>query len=189
MVGSLPEGLAIGVAAAPTGTSTRSTTEPVASTMTTSDVRRPLDSAPSRMATACPSGDGSMARIAESSGASKSRFASPSLETDHTSLPETTWTTDAAPRTARRSVNEAGVAIATAVGRNAGDAAATASVGARVGLGSVANWGPASSSAHATSKQPATSAARHEDRLARERLIGPSQEDEQVRQVPGTRDH
>src|SRR5215212_8184 len=187
-VGSLGPRLAIGVAADSNGASTRFVTDPAASTMMICGNSRPLD-APSRStATACPSGDGSIARIVEPPGAWKSSPASPSLAIDQTSLPDTTKTTDAAPRTARRSVNEVGVAIDSAVGRSDGEADATASVGARVGLGSVANWGPASSSAHATSKQPATSAARHAEQLPRERLIGPSQEVQQVRPIPRQRD-
>src|SRR4051794_5850052 len=102
-----------------------------------------------------------MARIVDPSGAVKRRIAAPSLEIDHTSSPEATKTLDTAPRAPRRSVNDVGVVTnsASAVGRRAGDGDATASVGGRVGLGSVANCGPVSSSAHATSNKLATSAA------------------------------
>jgi len=73
-------------------------------------------------------------------------------------------------------VSDAGVATGCMVGRSAGDGDAAASVGGCVGLGSVANWGPGSSSAHAASIKPATSAARHAGQFLRERLIGISQE-------------
>src|SRR5918993_2214703 len=116
-----------------------------------------------------------MARTVASSGAVKRRAASPALEIAHTSLPEATKTIDAAPRTSSRSVNEAGVATGAVVGRSAGDGDAAASVGDCVGLGSVANCGPASSSAHATSMQQAKSATRYARLLSRERLISTSQ--------------
>jgi hypothetical protein len=98
-------------------------------------------------------------------------------------LPETMKTVDTAPRASRRSVNEVGVAIDSAVGKSAGDGEATASVGNRVGLGSVANCGPVSSSAHATSKKPATSAARYAGPLERERLISTSRKVERFHSI------
>jgi hypothetical protein len=71
MVCSLRERLVAGVASDPTGASTRSITDPAASMMTTCDVTRPLEADSWRMATSCPSGDGSMDRILESPGAAK----------------------------------------------------------------------------------------------------------------------
>src|SRR5215208_2682833 len=135
------------------------------------------------MATCCPLGDGSMARITEPRGAAKRRVALPRLEIDQTSLPEAMETADAAPRAARRSVSDVGVANDSAVGRSDGDGDAAASVGARVGLGSVANCGPVSSSAHATSKRLATSAATYAGQLVPERRISTSREVEQVHPI------
>src|SRR5687768_2065898 len=120
-----------------------------------------------------------MARIVDPSGATKRRIASPALEIDQTSSSEATKTVDAAPRTPSRSVNEAGVATGAVVGRSAGGGDAAATVGGRVGLGSVANCGPVSSSAQATSIRLATSAARNAGQLSRERLISTSQRIEQ----------
>jgi hypothetical protein len=84
-------------------------------------------------------------------------------------------------------VNEAGVATGAVVGRSAGGDAA-AFVGNCVGLGSVANCGPASSSAHATSIRAAMTAARYADQLWRGRLISTSQEEAQVHPIAATRD-
>src|ERR671912_1113382 len=129
-----------------------------------------------------------MARTVASSGAVKRRAASPALEIAHTSLPEATKTIDAAPRTPSRSVNEAGVATGAVVGRSAGGGDDAATVGGRVGLGSVANCGPVSSSAQATSIRLATSAERYAGQLSRERLISTSQMIEQVHPIAESRD-
>ena len=84
-------------------------------------------------------------------------------------------------------MKDAGVATGAVVGRSAGGGDAAASVGDRVGLGSVANCGPASSSAQATSSEDAPSAAKYARQLLRERVISTSQVIAQVHPIARVR--
>jgi hypothetical protein len=80
-----------------------------------------------------------MATIRLSSGAVKTRLASPPLVTAQTASLAATNNREGAPRVAKRSATDAGVAKTGVATGTTGDAAAGVSVAGRVGAGSLAN--------------------------------------------------